>query len=63
MDYFEWLSSQEMLNRKSEVPMMEQSQMSNKHLPVVFKWEGGGKNVFISGSFNHWSKKIPLNKR
>ncbi|XP_071803449.1 5'-AMP-activated protein kinase subunit beta-2-like [Asterias amurensis] len=52
----------EMLNRKSEVPMMEQSQTSNKHLPVVFKWEGGGKNVFISGSFNHWSKKIPLNK-
>ncbi|XP_038073265.1 5'-AMP-activated protein kinase subunit beta-2-like [Patiria miniata] len=59
----------EMLNRQGEIPdqrmrvkMMESPGMESKHTPVVFKWEGGGKNVFISGSFNHWASKIPLNK-
>ncbi|XP_060571068.1 5'-AMP-activated protein kinase subunit beta-2-like isoform X3 [Ruditapes philippinarum] len=31
-------------------------------LPTVFKWEGGGKEVFVSGSFNNWKTKIPLAK-
>ena len=30
-------------------------------LPTVFKWEGGGKQVFISGSFNEW-KTLPMVK-
>ncbi|XP_068604646.1 5'-AMP-activated protein kinase subunit beta-2 [Brachionichthys hirsutus] len=30
--------------------------------PTVIRWAGGGKEVYISGSFNHWSSKIPLNK-
>ena len=34
-----------------------------KKLPTVFKWEGGGKNVSISGSFDGWKSKIPLVKR
>ena len=35
-----------------------------KHkLPTVFKWEGGGKHVCISGSFNQWKTKIPMAKR
>ncbi|KAK3093341.1 hypothetical protein FSP39_014264 [Pinctada imbricata] len=33
-----------------------------KLLPTVFKWEGGGKEVFITGSFNQWRTKIPLAK-
>ncbi|XP_050404529.1 5'-AMP-activated protein kinase subunit beta-2 isoform X1 [Patella vulgata] len=31
-------------------------------LPTVFKWEGGGKDVYICGSFNNWKSKIPLVK-
>lgn len=31
--------------------------------PTVIRWTGGGKDVYISGSFNNWSTKIPLNKR
>ncbi|PAA78419.1 hypothetical protein BOX15_Mlig029389g2 [Macrostomum lignano] len=31
-------------------------------LPTVFKWEGGGKQVFLTGSFNSWQTKIPLVK-
>ncbi|XP_057327920.1 5'-AMP-activated protein kinase subunit beta-1 [Microplitis mediator] len=30
-----------------------------KSLPTVFKWEGGGKEVYIGGSFTQW-RKIPM---
>lgn len=30
--------------------------------PTVIRWSEGGKEVFISGSFNNWSTKIPLIK-
>ncbi|XP_052272093.1 5'-AMP-activated protein kinase subunit beta-2-like isoform X2 [Dreissena polymorpha] len=33
-----------------------------KLLPTVFKWEAGGKDVYVSGSFNNWKSKIPLAK-
>ncbi|KAH9498252.1 5'-AMP-activated protein kinase subunit beta-2 [Bulinus truncatus] len=35
---------------------------SSKLLPTVFKWEGGGKEVYVAGSFNNWKTKIPLAK-
>ncbi|KAG7266324.1 hypothetical protein CRUP_038475, partial [Coryphaenoides rupestris] len=28
--------------------------------PTVFRWTGDGKEVFLSGSFNNWTNKIPL---
>lgn len=31
--------------------------------PTVIRWAGGGKEVYITGSFNSWSSKIPMNKR
>lgn len=31
-------------------------------LPTVFKWEGGGRNVMISGTFSDW-KVLPMVKR
>lgn len=34
----------------------------DKLLPTVFKWEGGGKEIFVSGTFNNWKTKIPLAK-
>ncbi|XP_004689532.1 PREDICTED: 5'-AMP-activated protein kinase subunit beta-2 [Condylura cristata] len=30
--------------------------------PTVIRWSEGGKEVFLSGSFNNWSTKIPLIK-
>jgi len=35
---------------------------SSRILPTVFKWDGGGKQVFISGTFSDW-KTIPMVKR
>ena len=37
--------------------------IDRKKLPTVFKWEGGGREVFISGSFDSWKTKIPMVKR
>lgn len=37
--------------------------IKTKLLPTVFKWEGGGKDVYITGTFNNWTTKIPLVKR
>ena len=34
-----------------------------KKLPTVFKWERGGKQVYISGSYDGWKSKTPLSKR
>jgi hypothetical protein len=33
-----------------------------KRLPTMFKWDGGGKEVYISGTFTNW-KPIPMVKR
>ncbi|XP_006005535.1 5'-AMP-activated protein kinase subunit beta-2 [Latimeria chalumnae] len=30
--------------------------------PTVIRWPEGGKEVYIAGSFNNWSTKIPLTK-
>ncbi|CAB3386451.1 Hypothetical predicted protein [Cloeon dipterum] len=32
-----------------------------KTLPTVFKWEGGGKQVYVSGTFSNW-KTLPMVK-
>lgn len=35
---------------------------TEKVLPTVFRWEGGGKEIYLSGSFNNWKTKIQLAK-
>jgi len=34
-------------------------QIKKKALPTVFKWDGGGKQVYISGTFSNW-KTLPM---
>lgn len=34
---------------------------SKKVLPTVFKWDGGGKEVYISGTFSNWNP-LPMVK-
>ncbi|KAK2190462.1 hypothetical protein NP493_81g03059 [Ridgeia piscesae] len=36
--------------------------ISSKKLPTVFKWDGGGKAVYIAGSYDNWKDKIPMVK-
>jgi hypothetical protein len=32
------------------------------YIPTVFKWEHGGRNVYITGTFNNWEKQIPMHR-
>eukprot|EP00002_Diphylleia_rotans_P017855 TRINITY_DN3464_c0_g1_i1.p1 TRINITY_DN3464_c0_g1~~TRINITY_DN3464_c0_g1_i1.p1 ORF type:complete len:286 (-),score=64.16 TRINITY_DN3464_c0_g1_i1:344-1201(-) len=33
----------------------------DEYVPTVFTWsQGGGKQIFITGTFNNWSERIPL---
>ncbi|EUB61220.1 5'-AMP-activated protein kinase subunit beta-1 [Echinococcus granulosus] len=34
-----------------------------KHLPTVFRWNGGGHEIYVSGTFDNWQKKIPMARR
>jgi len=31
-------------------------------VPTVFKWDNGGRNVYITGTFNNWEKQIPMHR-
>ncbi|XP_044758741.1 5'-AMP-activated protein kinase subunit beta-1 [Coccinella septempunctata] len=47
-------------NTASEGSQIETSTTSDK-TPTVFRWEGGGKDVYITGTFSEW-KAIPMVK-
>lgn len=50
-EFFEWQREIESLNK-----------VSPQARPTVFRWTGAAKEVYVSGSFNNWVSKIPLNK-
>ncbi|XP_067938414.1 5'-AMP-activated protein kinase subunit beta-2-like isoform X1 [Watersipora subatra] len=52
--------SMEMPGSASALPQKREE--ANNKVPAVIKWDKDGKDVFISGSFNNWEKKIPLVK-
>lgn len=31
-------------------------------VPTVFRWEHGGRDVYITGTFNNWSRQIPMHR-
>jgi len=35
---------------------------NKKTVPTIITWNKGGQNVYLTGTFNNWSTKIPLNK-
>lgn len=35
---------------------------SSDVVPMVFRWEHGGRNVYITGTFNGWSKQCPMHR-
>ncbi|XP_043967652.1 5'-AMP-activated protein kinase subunit beta-1b [Gambusia affinis] len=53
-DIQEFLAWQQDLDCDSKDPVQAR--------PTVFRWAGSAKEVFVSGSFNNWATKIPLNK-
>ena len=37
--------------------------INTRKLPTVFRYDGTGKNCYISGSYDDWKSKIPLVRR
>jgi 5'-AMP-activated protein kinase, regulatory beta subunit len=31
-------------------------------VPTVFRWEHGGRQVYIQGTFNNWERQIPMHR-
>lgn len=38
------------------------TEANNESVPTVFKWEHGGKQVYITGTFNNWERQIPMHR-
>lgn len=54
--------NKEQITRPRSNTVSEGTKVSNcDKTPTVFRWEGGGKEVMISGTFNEW-KTIPMVK-
>ncbi|XP_046388891.1 5'-AMP-activated protein kinase subunit beta-1 [Ischnura elegans] len=47
--------------RQRASTVSEGTKVNDRVLPTVFKWDGGGKQVYISGTFSNW-KTLPMVK-
>jgi 5'-AMP-activated protein kinase, regulatory beta subunit len=36
--------------------------LDDDSIPTVFRWEHGGRHVYITGTFNGWSRQIPMHR-
>jgi 5'-AMP-activated protein kinase, regulatory beta subunit len=36
--------------------------LDDNTVPTVFRWEHGGRQVYITGTFNGWSRQIPMHR-
>jgi 5'-AMP-activated protein kinase regulatory beta subunit len=46
----------------AEHPMIEGGWLDDDTVPTVFRWEHGGRQVYITGTFNGWSRQIPMHR-
>jgi 5'-AMP-activated protein kinase, regulatory beta subunit len=43
-------------------PATVESFLNDDKVPTVFRWEHGGRQVYITGTFNGWSRQIPMHR-
>ena len=46
----------------SDVAMVGAETDMDDVVPTVFRWEHGGRNVYITGTFNNWERQIPMHR-
>ena len=44
------------------VPSGGEAWLDDNSVPTVFRWEHGGRQVYITGTFNGWSRQIPMHR-
>lgn len=37
-----------------------EDEKKERTIPIVFRWDGGGNEVYLCGTFNNWETKIPM---
>ena len=50
------------LPHSQSAPRVLESIMDDDTVPTVFRWEHGGRQVYITGTFNGWSRQIPMHR-
>jgi 5'-AMP-activated protein kinase regulatory beta subunit len=50
----------ETLNILAGLQEDEKEQAAHRSIPIVFRWDSGGNEVYICGNFNDWETKIPM---
>ncbi|KAG7338488.1 glycogen recognition AMP-activated protein kinase [Nitzschia inconspicua] len=43
-------------------PPAVENWLDDDTVPTVFRWEHGGRQVYITGTFNGWSRQIPMHR-
>ncbi|CAM9963276.1 unnamed protein product [Pylaiella littoralis] len=43
-------------------PKADEGEEEEQLVPTVFRWEHGGRQVYITGTFNNWEKQIPMHR-
>mmetsp|Transcript_2606 Transcript_2606/g.4466 ORF Transcript_2606/g.4466 Transcript_2606/m.4466 type:complete len:303 (-) Transcript_2606:610-1518(-) len=46
----------------AEQARVEGGWLDDDTVPTVFRWEHGGRQVYITGTFNGWSRQIPMHR-
>jgi 5'-AMP-activated protein kinase regulatory beta subunit len=46
----------------SSNPAVLENWLDDDTVPTVFRWEHGGRQVYITGTFNGWSRQIPMHR-
>lgn len=46
----------------SGTPGQIENWLDDDTVPTVFRWEHGGRQVYITGTFNGWSRQIPMHR-
>lgn len=46
----------------NSIELLYEDDDADNIVPTVFKWDNGGRNVYITGTFNNWERQIPMHK-
>eukprot|EP01083_Nonionella_stella_P243125 847478_1 len=50
------------INANTAAELAQLSAADDDVVPTVFRWEHGGRDVYITGTFNGWTRQIPMHR-
>ena len=53
---------QHLLQQQQAAGVSTENWLDDDSVPTVFRWEHGGRQVYITGTFNGWSRQIPMHR-